>query len=497
MVRTRNTLDLSKSNIHLVSNQPDEEQLNQLSISYQNHNMADLNDTSASCQVIKSDPSTIKIDSSPSSFPNTLGTKMTVQPELENQILTTTTTVSQVQPKVPSTNNNEHKDLARIPYYNGKTNIYAWLTAIKSVFVDLNYNASTWANKAKYYLLDDAAHFVYVNDDQMTDWETFQKLMIDQYSPVATTSDPTYSPANIFAASDTIPQQYTTHSSDALAVKAHHALVLEDLKSLPKFSDEHSESINSWLDEIELVYDKAFVIDSDKCYRTLKLLSDTDHKWLEFIRRQKLDWNELKHKLISRFENKKNPSRIQLEDDIRNRRYHDNESMHQYYSDIMRKCDLLEEEYPVAARHRIDYIIRGLPDNIQDQLLIREYSTPKELLEVLPKIEERRKRITFEQQVICDDETVVGSMARVAPTLQTTFLRTNNVRLNTPVNPQPARYSNKPFYNSQSQIYRSPSNPLPNYNQVHFQKQRSVQCYNCGKFGHKAKDCFKPKQHLN
>ena len=143
MVRTRNTLDLSKSNIHLVSNQPDEEQLNQLSISYQNHNMADLNDTSASCQVIKSDPSTIKIDSSPSSFPNTLGTKMTVQPELENQILTTTTTVSQVQPKVPSTNNNEHKDLARIPYYNGKTNIYAWLTAIKSVFVDLNYNAST------------------------------------------------------------------------------------------------------------------------------------------------------------------------------------------------------------------------------------------------------------------------------------------------------------------------------------------------------------------
>ena len=171
--------------------------------------------------------------------------------------------------------------------------------------------------------------------------------------------------------------------------------------------------------------------------------------------------------------------------------------MHQYYSDIMRKCDLLEEEYPVAARHRIDYIIRGLPDNIQDQLLIREYSTPKELLEVLQKIEERRKRITFEQQVICDDETVVGSMARVAPTLQTTFLRTNNVRLNTPVNPQPARYSNKPFYNSQSQIYRSPSNPLPNYNQVHFQKQRSVQCYNCGKFGHKAKDCFKPKQHLN
>jgi hypothetical protein len=132
----------------------------------------------------------------------------------------------------------------------------------------------------------------------------------------------------------------------------------------------------------------------------LKLLSNADDKWLEFIRRQKLGWNEFKQKLISRFEGKKVASRIQHEDDIRHRRYHDTESMHHYYSDIMRKCDLLEEEYPVSDRYRIDYIIRGLPDSIQEQLLIREYSTPKELLEVLQKIEEHRKRANFEQHVV-------------------------------------------------------------------------------------------------
>jgi hypothetical protein len=73
-------------------------------------------------------------------------------------------------------------------------------------------------------------------------------------------------------------QQHSTYSSDALAKKAHHALVLEDLKTLPKFSGEGSQSINSWLEEIELVYDKAFITDTDKCHRTLKLLSNADEK---------------------------------------------------------------------------------------------------------------------------------------------------------------------------------------------------------------------------
>ena len=55
-------------------------------------------------------------------------------------------------------------------------------------------------------------------------------------------------------------------------------MVLEDLKTLPKFSGEEPQSIHSWLEEIELIYDKAYITDSDKCYRTLKLLSNIDDK---------------------------------------------------------------------------------------------------------------------------------------------------------------------------------------------------------------------------
>ncbi|CAF1391123.1 unnamed protein product [Rotaria sordida] len=271
--------------------------------------------------------------------------------------------------------------------------------------------------------------------------------MIDQYSLITTTQDLTDPLVNTLVSSCMTPQQYTS-SSDSLAMKVHHALVLEDLKTLPNFSGDEPQSINLWLEEIERIYGKAFITDTDKCYRTLKLLSNMDDKWLEFIRRQKLDWNEFKRKLISRLEGKKNPSRTELEDDIRNRRHHDNELMRQYYSDIMRKCDLLEEEYPVSDRHRIDYIIRGLPDSIQDQLLIREYSTSEELLEVLQKTEERRKRTNFEQHVISIDENAPLPIARATPTLQTTSLRTNNFQLNTPFIQQFHRYNNNQFYNN-------------------------------------------------
>ncbi|CAF3099005.1 unnamed protein product [Rotaria sp. Silwood2] len=376
MVQTRNNLDLSKLSIHqVISNQTAEEKVTSSSMSNQNNNMDNLYNTSTSCQSIKADFSTLKTSSSSFTPTDAIEMKMIALSELDNQMLKTIPTSSQTQPINHSINSNEDKELARIPYYNGNTNIYAWLTAIKSAFIDLNYDESTWANKAKYYLLDHAAQFVYVNDDQMTNWKDFQKLMIDRYSPIITTQGPMDSPVNALIGSCTKSQPYTTCSSDTLAVKAHYALVLEDLKTLPRFSN------------------------TDKCYCTLKLLSNIDDKWLEFMRRQKLDWNNFKRKLISQFEGKKDPSRIELEDAIRNRRYHDNESMHQYYSDIMRQCDLLETEYTVSDRHRSDYIIRGLPDSIQDQVLIREYSTPKELLEVLQKIEERRKRTNFEQHV--------------------------------------------------------------------------------------------------
>ncbi|CAF1022598.1 unnamed protein product [Rotaria magnacalcarata] len=205
--------------------------------------------------------------------------------------------------------------------------------------------------------------------------------MINQYLST-TTSDHKDSLLGISTNFNIKPQRDTTYPSNTLAVKAHHALVLEDLKTLPKFSDVEPQSIHSWLEEIELIilvkgYDKTYITDIDKCYRTLKLLSNIDDKWLEFIQREKLDWNEFKYKLLSRFEGKKEQTRTELEDAIRYRYYYDNEPMHRYYSDIMRKCDLLEKEYPVSDLHRIDYIIRGLPDSIQDQLLIREYSTSK------------------------------------------------------------------------------------------------------------------------
>ncbi|CAF1366701.1 unnamed protein product [Didymodactylos carnosus] len=451
MVVTRTGLDLSKLSIYqVISNEGQEQQL------------------------VKPDALNPDVGSTPLTF--TITTTTTTPVSSHQPIMTSTSTFSaeiksllddetlktsvipfHAQPQTHSTNNNDAKELARIPYYNGTTNIYAWLTAIKSVFIDLQYDETTWANKAKYYLLDHAAQFVYHNDEQMNDWNTFRKLLIDRYSATTCSSDPTCPTITL--------QQQKTSPSDVLAVKALYALVLEDLKTLPKFLDGQTKSINSWLEEIELVYDKALISDADKCHRTLKF----------------------------RFEGKKDSTLIQLEDDIRNRRYHDSESMHQYYPDIMRKCDLLEEEYPVSDRHRIDYITRGLPDSIQDQLLIREYSAPKELLEVLQKIEERRKRANFERHVISLDNNTLPSLAIATSTLQPTLPSTTSMQPITSPIQRPFRYNDNLSHYNQSQNYRPTSRPSSYYNH----QQQSIQCYNCGRFGHRAADCFKPKQHLN
>ncbi|CAF1022616.1 unnamed protein product [Rotaria magnacalcarata] len=89
---------------------------------------------------------------------------MTVLPEIINQASLNSTS-----------NVNEDKELARISYYNRTTNIHSWLTAIKSIFIDLKYGETMWANKAKYYLLDLAAQFVYINDDRMITWKSFRR----------------------------------------------------------------------------------------------------------------------------------------------------------------------------------------------------------------------------------------------------------------------------------------------------------------------------------
>ena len=50
------------------------------------------------------------------------------------------------------------------------------------------------------------------------------------------------------------PSNQPGDSSEILTQRAHHALASEDLKTLPTFSGEDSESIKSWLEQIELVY---------------------------------------------------------------------------------------------------------------------------------------------------------------------------------------------------------------------------------------------------
>ena len=81
-----------------------------------------------------------------------------------------------------------------------------------------------------------------------------------RYSSNTDTQDPSHQPGDW---------------SEILSQRVYHASASEDLRILPKFSGEDSEWIKSWLEQIELVYSKAFI--------------NVDEKWLEFIRRQRKD----------------------------------------------------------------------------------------------------------------------------------------------------------------------------------------------------------------
>ncbi|CAF2803609.1 unnamed protein product [Rotaria sp. Silwood2] len=143
MVRTRTRLNLSKLSIHqVISDQREEEQVTQSSMSNHNNKMDDLYNTNASCQSIKADSSITDISCLSFISINATEIKMAVLPELDNQTLKTIMTLLPIQSTNHSINNKEDKVLVRIPYYNRKTNIYVWLTAIKSVFMNLEYYES-------------------------------------------------------------------------------------------------------------------------------------------------------------------------------------------------------------------------------------------------------------------------------------------------------------------------------------------------------------------
>ncbi|CAF3580804.1 unnamed protein product [Rotaria sp. Silwood1] len=225
MVLTRSGLDLSKRSYHqVIPDQREEEKLSHSSMSNQKINTTGLYNANVSCQSTKSDLSSTTI--SPSSLISTDAkeTKITTLPELDSHTSNTMTITPQALSTNHLMNNNEDRELARIPYYNGKTNIYAWLTAIKSVFIDLKYDESSWANKAKYYVLDHAAQFVYVNDDQMTNWKSFQKLMIDQYSSITTTQDLTDPLVNTLVSS--------CMTFDKNVMKNHRILVIKEIENM-------------------------------------------------------------------------------------------------------------------------------------------------------------------------------------------------------------------------------------------------------------------------
>jgi hypothetical protein len=164
MRTTRTGLDLSKVNIFqqvsiLKKEEEEKKRTIRSSISNNKINMVNSYNTDSLSQSIKPESSSTKIDSA-SLIQTDVEDETTESSQLNKQTLPITNT-SQSQSLNHLTDENE-KELARIPYYNGKTNIYAWLIAVKSVFIDLKFDESNWANKAKYYLLDHAAEFIYI-----------------------------------------------------------------------------------------------------------------------------------------------------------------------------------------------------------------------------------------------------------------------------------------------------------------------------------------------
>lgn len=253
-----------------------------------------------------------------------------------------------------------------------------------------------------------------------------------------------------------------------MADKVVSTLLSKTLEQTTKFSGKPDQDADEWLKDLTTTFRMADITEAQALKIIPTFLEGPAKLWFTENLAAFESWPVFKNQFLHNYSS---PTLKQLASSrLRNRLQRYNESVIEYYTDVMKLCKIIDPAMTDISK--LDHLYHGFKSSLMKEVLRRAPLTPAEFLE----------QARQEEALDC----LVNSSVHSSTT-------TNISAINTPTQllPNTTNLTDTQYYPQSSNI-KSTSSPPPPYPlmSLHPQPQSgSLRCYQCQKLGHIARNC--------
>ena len=284
---------------------------------------------------------------------------------------------------------------------------------------------------------------------------------------------------------------------------------LQQMKDFVKpFYGNSEEDASKWIDSIVHFFDIIRLPGNNEelCFQYAPAFLKTyAYRW--WIENKSLiyDWSFFKRMIIEQFGDK---NEYLIEQQLNQRKQQPTEPVIKYYYDIIELCHKCDPT--MSDQQKVRKLIHGLRLSLYQEAIKDDYSTPKQFLVKVQQLENIEKLVQLRQSSFevstmrqsLDIHPISSSMTDSSSHVQRPNVSSSfSSRQFSGSNIHPASYDSRPYYSwSESSRVQQPtsSNKI---SQTHYNAKQSshhhdssramnFQCYQCGEWGHFARDCY-------
>lgn len=295
-------------------------------------------------------------------------------------------------------------------------------------------------------------------------------------------------------------------------------IILKGMQPLEPFRGTDDQDVSSWLTDLEELFEAAKQKPEERLNIDPTYLAGDAKQWYR-VRGPYETWSEFKTALTKAFTS--SAHQLKTSSLLYNRRQASTESVQTYYFDVMRLCTRLNPDMP--ADERLLHLLRGLKPSIAQTIIMFNPRDCSELLEHGKRAEAAAYTAQITNSSMEPDDIVpndisaaIGSRSDRPVSSYPSSSPSSNYNAPSSSNTQRQPQSFTAFRSRPSQR----SSPQTQHNNTYpdsfpagqqsdtnpprqHRRQRNVPtasnftCYTCGGYGHRARDCPTPRDHLN